>query len=93
MDTTSCIKPLIGDQWPSSRTTHEAPPQRVGFPDPRIAGLSPDRRVDHDEPSSFNKLLLISTFQEFPKRFERSIAIERLECLERATILELSGYD
>jgi hypothetical protein len=32
-----------------------------------------------------NKLMLISTFQEFPKRFERSKAIERLERLEPAT--------
>ena len=29
----------------------------------------------------------ISTFQEFPKRFERSGAIERLERLERASLL------
>ena len=28
---------------------HEAPPQRVGFPDAWITGLFPDRRVDHDE--------------------------------------------
>jgi hypothetical protein len=33
--------------------------------------------------SSFNKLLLISTFQEFRTRFEQSKAIERLERLER----------
>jgi hypothetical protein len=33
--------------------------------------------------SSFNNLLLISTFQEFPKRFEQSKAVERLERLER----------
>jgi len=35
--------------------------------------------------SSFNKLLLTSTFQEFPTLFERSKAIERLERLELAT--------
>ena len=32
--------------------------------------------------SSFNNLL-ISTFQEFPKRFKQSKAVERLERLER----------
>jgi hypothetical protein len=60
----------------------------------RGAALSCDSNKSRNR-SPFNKLLLISTFQEFPKRppfsqflafkhFERSKAVERLERLELA---------
>ena len=34
-----------------TQLSHKALPERVRLPDARIAGLFPDRRVDHDEPA------------------------------------------